>query len=120
MSSKSIQNLEPQNEIFQSWGREYLNWRQYWLPANTEPYLSIDTIGAICSMEIPSGSWTIVPKENVETIRKFHTINVYSIENNPPTKTTYAIIHKNVRRSIFPDIELLLSELAIFERKIVQ
>ncbi|MDT2829281.1 LysR family transcriptional regulator [Enterococcus viikkiensis] len=120
VSSKSIQNLEPQNEIFQSWGREYLNWRQYWLPANTEPYLSIDTIGAICSMEIPSGSWTIVPKENVETIRKFHTINVYSIENNPPTKTTYAIIHKNVRRSIFPDIELLLSELAIFERKIVQ
>ena len=87
--------LDPNKEIFLSWGDTYHIWHDQWITEANNHRIDVDTIAiAIQLWQENDEHWMIMPASAIKFFSQFRPFYVSEIENAPPDRICYKVVSK--------------------------
>jgi len=98
---KIIKNnhLHINDEIYVNWGQEFQAWHEkHWGFFGTQA-IQVDTVELLYKL-MGSNHWAIVPKSVADSLQLENKVDIYELEDNPPSRTCYYVHRKNQSEKI--------------------
>lgn len=103
-------NLDFRKHILINWSPEFSQWLNTWCNPRMQPNLRVDTIQMIMSF-LKDDYWAILPNHLIKALQKKYPLFCCPIEEEPPGRICYKLVHRFPRTAQPVSIEL-------FERKL--
>ncbi|MEA4849456.1 MAG: LysR family transcriptional regulator [Clostridiaceae bacterium] len=108
------QSLDPNFEIFQSWGIEYDKWHEYWW-GHSMPHIRVDTVALLPYFLANERYWTIINDSSLKQLcRRMKNIQVDELTDPPPDRVCYMIKHKYPKAGRIKGVEILEKHLEAY------
>lgn len=86
----STSQLNPAKELFQNWNDEYMLWHTSKF-GNDNYLLQVDSYYTLKEFLSNPDYWTILPKGNLDELKKMIPLQVYELEDAPPARICYLL-----------------------------
>jgi DNA-binding transcriptional LysR family regulator len=106
-------SLDFKKEIFINWGPEFFQWHTTWCNPKIQPTVQVDTI-AMLLFFLADDYWTILPLSLIKTLEENHPLFYCPIEEGPPDRVCYKLVHRFPKLAQQAGIELFEKKLDEF------
>ena len=86
----STSQLNPAKELFRNWNDEYMLWHTSKF-GNDNYLLQVDSCYTLKEFLSNPDYWTILPKGNLDELKKMIPLQVYELEDAPPARICYLL-----------------------------
>ena len=107
MHTVSVSELNPAKEFFINWSPAFRVWHERWWPNGLCPELYVDTAALILKLMEEEDCWSIIPLSMAREFQKTGGYQIYQIQEEPPERVIYKLVHKFPRPSRLPAMKLL-------------
>lgn len=97
----SVKELSPEYEIYQPWDEDFFYWHNHMFQGR-QPRIYADSYAALKEFFVTGKYWTILQESNVCALKKDMPIEIYRIDNPPPTRSAYMLTNMFVDKKIRP------------------
>lgn len=88
--------LAESDEIYLRWGPDYELWhRRHWTPNRYK--IRVNTGSMLIHYVMMPGSWAIVPRAEVQAMRKLYPVRNLELSDPPPPRICYQLTHEDPR-----------------------
>jgi len=108
--------MDFRKEILFNWGPEFSQWHNAWCNPNILPTLQVDTI-TMLMIFLKEDFWTILPTTLVKVLKRKYSLMSCPIEEGPPERICYKLVHRFPKPAQQSCIEILESKLYEFLQK---
>lgn len=88
-------DLNPEDELYLSWSREFDAWHDYWFGTNPYPALTTDDASMICCFAGVGDHWAIVPVSVAEKLAATGTVRCCRLLEPPEPRRLYLVTPAN-------------------------
>lgn len=107
MHTVSVSELNPAKEFFINWSPAFRVWHERWWPNGLCPELYVDTAALILKLMEEEDCWSIIPLSMAREFQKTGGYQIYQIQEEPPERVIYKLVHKFPRPSRLAAMKLL-------------
>lgn len=108
------EELNPENEVFLSWGPDYQRWHDRHWSANRYPVVSVNTGSMLQHYLQEPNRWAIAPMSVVQAFRQEKELVYYTIQEAPTPRICYQLTNRYPKSSHVKAMELFDQELDTF------
>lgn len=110
------QDLDPENEIYVYWCPDYLRWHDAWWESKGRPNTETDTAYLVLTLMDNPKQWMVAPLSIAQSLHhaSHGRIGIYELEEPPPDRVCYKMLHKYPKPSSLKGIEIFSHELELF------
>lgn len=93
---KAVKNsdLHVKDEIYVNWGQDFQAWHEKHWGFFGAQAIQVDTVELLYKL-MGDDHWAIVPKSVADSFQTEAKVDIYELEDNPPTRTCYYVHRKN-------------------------
>ena len=117
----SINDLDPQKEIYLDWGNKYKNWHDRKLNKDLA-LIRVDTGTSMIKNLNKKGSWGIAPASLIRSYEDSEKLLSFTLKEHPPKRITYQLVSKHMKISQKETVQLFQEEMHkfIIQSEIIQ
>lgn len=108
------EELNPENEIFLSWGSDYQRWHDRHWNTNRYPVISVNTGSMLQHYLHEPNHWAIAPMSVVQAFRQQDELVYYTLQDPPAPRICYQLTHRYPKASHIKAIKLFEEELEAY------
>lgn len=109
-----IEDLDVNNEVFQSFGLDFQNWHDKHWPSYLPAKVRVDSTALVIPFLENEDQWTIIQAGNIKQIQQNLSVQIYKLDNPPSPRICYVLTNKFLNKQTKDIVDDFLSDLKAY------